>query len=168
MQQDLNDQMQQMKNGMKPGQTPRGQQSEQIAKMARQQQAIRNALQDINREQNKDGKGKLGDLDKLGKDMEQTETQLYNKQLTQEMLKRQQEIKTRLLEAEKAERERDQDEKREAKEGKDQTADFKAVFEQYQKAKQKELELLKTLPPGVSSFYKTKINTYFNLLNTGK
>lgn len=168
MQQDLNDQMQQMKSGMKPGQTPRGQQSEQIAKMARQQQAIRNALQDINREQNKDGKGKLGDLDKLAKDMEQTETQLYNKQLTQEMLKRQQEIKTRLLEAEKAERERDQDEKREAKEGKDQTADFKAVFEQYQKAKQKELELLKTLPPGVSSFYKTKINTYFNLLNTGK
>ncbi|UKJ07801.1 DUF4175 family protein [Solitalea lacus] len=168
MQEELNQQMQQMKNGMKPGQTPRGQQSEQIAKMARQQQAIRNALQEINREQNKDGKGKLGDLDKLGKDMERTETELYNKQLTQEMLKRQQEIKTRLLEAEKAEKERDEDEKREAKQGKEQTADFKAIFDQYQKARQKELELLKTLPPGVSSFYKSKINSYFNLLNKGK
>ncbi|MCO4294363.1 hypothetical protein NF867_15995 [Solitalea sp. MAHUQ-68] len=168
MQDELNKQMQQMKNGMKPGQVPRGQQSQQIAKMARQQQAIRNALQDINKEQNKDGKGKLGDLDKLSKDMERTETDLYNKQLTQEMLKRQQEIKTRLLEAEKAEKERDEDEKREAKQGKEQTADYKAVFDQYQKVKQKELELLKTLPPGVSSFYKSKINTYFNLLNNGK
>ncbi|POY37149.1 hypothetical protein C3K47_08820 [Solitalea longa] len=168
MQDELNKQMQQMKNGMKPGQVPRGQQSEQIAKMARQQQAIRNSLQDISKEQNKDGKGKLGDLDKLSKDMERTETDLYNKQLTQEMLKRQQEIKTRLLEAEKAERERDEDEKREAKQGKEQTADFKAVYDQYQKVKQKELELLKTLPPGVSSFYKSKINAYFNLLNNGK
>lgn len=43
--------------------------------------------------------------------MDKTETELVNKQLTNEMMQRQNEIMTRLLEAENAERERKQDEK---------------------------------------------------------
>lgn len=48
-------------------------------------------------------------------EMEKMEKQLVNKQLNNDMLRRQQEITTRLLEAERAERERDWDEKRNQK-----------------------------------------------------
>ena len=43
--------------------------SEQLAKMAQQQQMIRQALQDINNKMNKDGQGKLGDLEKIMKEV---------------------------------------------------------------------------------------------------
>src|SRR5690606_12704209 len=99
----------------------RGQMSEQLARMARQQQLIRQALQEINRDLNKDGQGSLGNLDKLNKEMEQTETDLVNKRIRQETISRQQEILTKLLEAERAERERETDNKRESRPGLQQT-----------------------------------------------
>lgn len=144
----------------------KGQMSEQMAKMAREQQLIRQALQDINREMNKDGKGGLGNLDKLTKEMEQTETDLVNKKIQQETLLRQQEILTKLLEADKAARERELDTQRESKQGKDQAPNYKIVLEEFRKIKQRELELLKTVPPALNSFYKLKVGDYFRLLNT--
>ncbi len=170
MQEQLNKQLQEMKEGgMKPGQKPgKGQMSEQLAKMAAQQQAIRNTLQQISKEENKDGKGKLGNLDKLAKDMEKTETDIYNKLITEETLRRQQEIMTRLLEAEKAEREREFDNQRQAKQGTQQQVNYAIVFEEYKKLKQRELELLQTVPPQLNQYYKDKINLYFNQLNRTK
>lgn len=158
-------QMQQQGEG-KSGNQGKGQMSEQMAKMAREQQLIRQALQEINRERNKDGKGKLGNLDKLTKEMEQTETDLVNKKIRQETLIRQQDILTKLLEAEKAERERELDTQRESKQGKDQAPNYKIVLEEFNKIKQRELELLKTVPPTLNSFYKLKVGDYFRLLNT--
>ncbi|MDB4286127.1 hypothetical protein N9933_02385, partial [bacterium] len=55
---------------------------------------------------------------KIMQDMKDTETELRNKILTAETLKRQQDILTRLLYSEKSIRERDLDEKRESKAGK--------------------------------------------------
>lgn len=169
MQEQLNKQLEEMKKGMQPGQKPgKGQMSEQLAKMAAQQQAIRNALQQISKEENKDGKQGMGNLDKLAKEMEKTETEIYNKMINEETLMRQKEIMTRLLEAEKAEREREFDNQREAKEGKQQNINYAIVLEEYKKLKEKELELLKTLPPQMNSYYRNKINTYFNQLNQTK
>jgi hypothetical protein len=184
MQQKLNENMQKareqmQKEGQQQGQKPgqQGQQkqgqgqnnqmSEDFARMAREQQMIRQQMQQLNREENKDGKNSLGDLDKLAKEMEQTETDLLNKKIQMETLLRQQEIMTKLLDAEKAERERETDPKRESKEGKDQTANYKIVLEEFQKIKQRQTELLKTLPPALNSFYKIKIEDYFKLLNPG-
>ncbi|HCN83815.1 MAG TPA: hypothetical protein DIT07_09365, partial [Sphingobacteriaceae bacterium] len=162
MQQKLNENMQKAREqmqqqgqqpGQKPGQQPgqkgqgqgqNEQMSEQLARMAREQQMIRQAIQELNRDQNKDGQNSLGDLDQLAKNMEQTETDLLNKKIQQETISRQQDIITKLLEAEKAERERETDPKRESKEGKDQTSNYKIVLEEYQKIKQRETELLKT------------------------
>jgi hypothetical protein len=127
---------------------------------------IRQALQNINRELNKDGKGGLGNLDKLTKQMEQTESDLVHKKIQQETLIRQQDILTKLLEAEKAERERELDTQRESKGGKDQAPNYKIVLEEFNKIKQRELELLKTVPPSLNSFYKLKVGDYFRLLNT--
>lgn len=172
MQQELNKNMQKAKEqmqqqGIKPGQTGSGQMSEQLAKMAQQQQMIRQALQDINNKMNKDGQGKLGDLEKIMKEMEQTETDLVNKRITQEAMMRQQEIQTRLLEAEKAEREREQDNQRESNAGKDFAPDYNLIMQEYQKLKAKEVEQIKTVPPTLNYFYKSKISDYFKKLNSG-
>jgi hypothetical protein len=170
MQGELNKQLEQLKNGMQPGQKPgKGQMSEQMARMAAQQQAIRNALQEMEKEMNnnKDGKGSsgnAGEFNKLKKEMEKTETDLYNKNITQEMINRQKDILSRLLESEKAMREREYDNKREAESAKDKTVNYNIVFEEYQKQKTKELELLKTVPPTLKPYYKGKVNDYFDKL----
>ncbi|WP_276346062.1 DUF4175 family protein [Daejeonella sp. JGW-45] len=157
---------QQGKSGQAQGQNGQGM-SEQLARMAREQQMIRQAMQEINRMENKDGKSGLGNLNQLVKEMEQTETDLVNKKIQQETLNRQQEILSKLLEADKAEREREQDEKRESKEGITPAPDYKIILQEYQKIKQKETDLLKTVPPSLNSFYKIKVGDYFKYLNSG-
>ena len=171
MQEELNKNMQKARQQMEQGkmgqaQQGKGQMSEQMARMAREQQMIRQALQEINRDLNKDGKGGLGNLDKLSKQMEQTEAELVNKRIQQETLTRQQEILSKLLDAEKAERERELDTQRESQQGKNQSVNYKIVLEEFKKIKQSEVELLKTVPPSLNSFYKLKVGDYFRILNT--
>lgn len=175
MQEQLNQNMQKAREEMqKRGMQNSGQQgnpnstmSEQLAKMAREQQMIRQAMQEINRMENKNGKGSLGNLDKLMKEMEQTETDLVNKRIQQETLVRQKEILSKLLEAEKAEREREQDELRESKEASQLAPVNSLLLQEYQKIKQKETDLLKTIPPSLNTFYKIKVGDYFKYLNSG-
>jgi hypothetical protein len=93
--------------------------------------------------------------------MEETETDLVNKIISDETIKRQKEILTRLLESEKAEKERDWDEKRESNEAKNEIYSNPAKFFEYNRIKIKELELLKTVPPSLKPFYKNKVNEYF-------
>jgi hypothetical protein len=173
LQEQLNKQIEEMQKGMKkgekPGEKPGGSQgkggmSEGLAKMAAQQEAIRQMLQEVASELEKQGKGKgsSGNLDKLHDLMEETETDLVNKRITAETLRRQQEILTRLLEAEKAERQRDEEERRESKEGKNEKLSNPPVFNEYNRRKLKETELLKTVPPSLQPFYRDKVNEYFN------
>jgi hypothetical protein len=167
MQQQLNEQLKALKKKMEGQQKGEGKgqksggMSEELARLAAQQEALRNELQQLNNQENKDGQGSLGNLDKVAKQMEETEKDLVNKRITQETLKRQEEILTRLLESEKAEREREQDEKRESNEA--QEAGFRnpGQFEEYKKLKMKEVELIKTIPPGLNAFYKNLVNYYF-------
>lgn len=172
MQKQLNDKLnelgEKMKNGQKPGQKP-GQQgqmsSQEAAQLAAQQSAIRDALRQLNEQLNKDGKGSLGNLEQLQKQMEETEKQLVNKQLTQETLKRQQDILTKLLEAEKSERERDQENKRQSTTGQDIVHTVPPSIEEYLKKKQAEIELYKTVPPSLKPFYKNLVEEYYKSIN---
>ncbi|MFM9051441.1 MAG: hypothetical protein ACKOKF_03860, partial [Bacteroidota bacterium] len=75
------------------------------------------------------------------------------------------EILTRLLESEKAERERDQDEQRKSEESKKTFDRNPAEFEQYKRDKLKEMELLRTVPPSFSPYYKKKVSEYFQSLD---
>ena len=168
LQQQLNEQMQQMKDGMnKPGQGKQGKQgSEQLAKMAAQQEALRNQLQKMMNEMIKEGDGgNAGNLRNILNKMEQTETEIVNKNLSLETMKRQQEILTKLLEAEKAERERELDTKRESNENKSDYRRNILEFNQYNKLMNQEAELLKTLPPSLKPFYKNLVKDYFNTVN---
>ncbi|MBB5437145.1 hypothetical protein HDC92_000813 [Pedobacter sp. AK017] len=172
MQQQLNDNMQkareQMQKGGNKGNVPKGAMSEEFAKMAQQQQMIREALQKINSEENKDGKGKLGNLNKTIEDMKATETELVNKRLEQETLNRQKEVLTKLLEAENADREQDEDAKRESKAGKDLPPSYRQMLEKFKTLQKSETEWLQKMPPSLNHYYKNKIAEYFKLLNSGQ
>jgi hypothetical protein len=171
MQEKLSQQLKEMKEkmekGQKPGQKP-GQgmpgMSEELARMAAQQELLRNALNQLNQQENKDGQGKLGDLGKIAEQMEQNERDIVNKRITELTLKRQQDILTRLLESEKAEREREQEERRESNEARD-IYRAPGQFEDFKKMKLRETELLKTVPPGFTTFYKNLVNSYFQNLS---
>jgi hypothetical protein len=139
--------------------------SEQLAKMAAEQEFIRNELRKINQEENKDGKNSLGNLDDLARQMEETEKDIVNRIISEQTLKRQQEITTRLLESEKAERERDQEEQRKSEESKNAYNRNPNGFEEYKRLKLKEMELLKTVPPSFNSYYKQKVNDYFQSID---
>lgn len=169
MQEQLNKQIQKLKEGMekngnKPGQKPGslGQgMSQELAKLAAQQEAIRKEVQKMADQINKDGKGG-GNIGKLAEKMEETETDLVNKMLSQETVQRQQEILTKMLESEKAEKEREMDEQRQSNEAKNEIYSNPNAFLEYNLLKQKETELLKTVPPSLNPFFKIKVNQYFN------
>lgn len=172
MQKQLNEGMQkareQMQKDGNQGSVPKGKMSQEFSKMAQQQQMIREALQKINREENKDGKGKLGDLNKAIEDMKSTERDLVNKKIQQETLTRQRDLLTKLLDAEKAEREQDEDKRRESKAATDFPPSYKKLLEQFKKATQSESEWIQKLPPTLNEYYKNKISDYFKLLNLPK
>jgi hypothetical protein len=153
MQQQLNQKIQELKGSGKSGR----QLSEELAEMAAEQERIRKALKEME-EKMKDGKLPGGDLDSK---MEQTETDLVNKQLTEQLIKRQQEILTRLLETEKSAREQDMDEERKGETAKEYDKEIPKVFEDYLRLKEKEVELLKTVPPKLYPYYKKEVNEYF-------
>lgn len=175
LQQQLNQRIKDMQQAMdgkqqpgqkgKPGEAPGGQggnQSKELAKMAAEQEALRNELRKLEEELQKEGGGGKGDMKKLADLMEQTETDLVNKNITRETIRRQQEILSRLLEHEKAEREREMDNERQSNEAKNQNFSNPAEFFEYNRSKQKEVELLKTVPPALNPFYKGKVSEYFN------
>ncbi len=171
MQEELNKNMQKMKEGMKQqggnqkGKTQRDQQlSEQLAKMAAQQEFIRNELNKLNQQENKDGKKGLGNLQDIQNKMEETERDIVNNMISDQTMKRQSEILTRLLESEKAEREREQDEQRKSEEAKNVYQRNPSEFEEYKRLKLKEMELLRTVPPTFNSYYKQKVSDYFQSL----
>jgi hypothetical protein len=163
MQQQLNEQLQKMREGQKPGEAGRqGQQmSEQLARMAAQQAELRKRMEEY-RDQLKEETGTSdGNASKIIEDMEKTEKDIVNRKITQETLERQKEILTRLLKSEKAELEREQEERREATEARDYERSNPEEIMEYFKMKNNEVELLKTLPPNLTPFYRNKVSEYF-------
>jgi hypothetical protein len=188
MQQQLNQQIQQLSQSGKSGRAL----SQELAKLAGQQQMLRQAMQQLDRgqpgggqpggkdgkdaKQGKDGKDGPGGKDgKEGKDgqngggtgemkklMEQTETDLVNKRLTEQTIQRQQQILTRMLEAEKSARERDQDTKREAQTAQYHAPVFPPAFDKYKPAaKDQQTDLLRRAQPTYTPYYQQKISDYF-------
>jgi hypothetical protein len=160
------------KPGNKPGQKP-GEQgmnmlglgNKEIAKMAAEQTAIRQKLEQMRNELNKEGKGKGNQLNPLINELEQQEKDLINKQFSKDILKRQKEILTRLLESEKALLERGFEEKRESKSGKNEKFSNQNRIDEYNNEKLKQIELLRSVDPVFKKYYKDKASEYFNIIN---
>jgi ABC-type transporter Mla subunit MlaD len=158
------------KPGSKPGSQPGnsgqnmlGLGNKEIAKMAAEQTAIRQRLEQMRNELNKDGKGSGNQLNPLIKELEEQEKNMINRNINKDLINRQKEILTRLLESEKAMMERGYEDKRESKSGKDINSGNKIRFEEYNKTKLKEIELLKSADPSLRLYYKERANQYFNL-----
>ena len=160
MQQKLNQKIQDLKNSGKGGR----QLSEEVAEMAAEQERIRRALQEMQEKLKREG-GKIPGNDLPGK-MEQTEMDLVNKKITDQTIRRQKEILTRLLETEKSMREQNQDQERKGETAKDYTKEMPRAFEEYLRLKEKEVELLKTVPPKLYPYYKKEVNEYFKRTGT--
>lgn len=90
----------------------------ELAEMQARQQAIREKLQQM-REKLEDERRVLGDLDELGKSMEQVEGDLGRGQLDENLQRQQEKILSRLLDAERSIREQDFARRRESREGED-------------------------------------------------
>lgn len=160
LQQQLNEKIQQLQKSGKSGREL----SEELAKLAAEQEMIRNALKEMNKGKTKNRDGKDADGGSMGelmKQMEETEKELVNKNLAPQTVDRQREILTRLLESEKAMRERDEEEKRKAEQAKDKPRNVPTQFEEYIKVKEKQIELLKTVPPALSPYYRKEVDEYF-------
>ena len=180
MKQMLKEQLEQMKKGSNPGGEKPGDKdgqgkdgkpgssgsmglgNQQIAKIAAEQSAMRRRLEQLRNDLNKDGKGTGNNLNPLIKELEKQEDDLINKRLGNNLIDRQQKILTRLLESEKAINERGLDEKRESKEGKDQNNGNQIRFDEYNKEKLKQIELLRAVDPVYKKYYKDRANEYFN------
>ncbi|MCP4295474.1 MAG: hypothetical protein GY786_07695, partial [Proteobacteria bacterium] len=113
-----------------------------------------------------DGEGGLpsDELKELQKLMQQTEQELLNNNVSQQTIDRQKEIETRLLESEKADRERDMDNKRKSETGIEKPRINPPSLDEFLKLKEQQIELLKTIPPNLTPYYKKEVNQYFQTI----
>jgi hypothetical protein len=175
MQKELNEQMQKMMESMEKGEQPgkgkggkggkggKNGMSKEFAEMAAKQAALRKALKKMSQGKKEAGQGDKA-LDDLIKEMDKTETDLVNKRLNQEMIKRQQDILTRLLESAKAEREQEKEKKREAQQASDKERKMPPSLEEYIKKRESEIEMYKTVSPSLKPYYKNLVEEYYKSL----
>jgi hypothetical protein len=181
----LSEQIGKMKGGQKPGgeegkgekgngngQTPGGTSGQipqlgakEIAKIAAEQGRLREGLKQLKQQINSDGSGAGNALNKIIEDLDKLQDDLINNRVGSDYVKRQEDIYTRLLESEKAMRERGFSEEREAKEGKNEEDSNLKQITEYNKKKDAEIEFLRSLPVGLQVYYKGLVNEYFNSVN---
>ncbi|MBU6324386.1 MAG: hypothetical protein KJS92_02770 [Bacteroidetes bacterium] len=166
MQQQLGKMLQQMQQQGKPGQQGQKQQlSEQFARMAAQQEAMRRELEKARRALEEQGKGEQArEIRQTEELMKEQERRLLNKQLDPAVMNRHREIETRLLEHEKAEREQEQDEQREAKRPPALPATPPPDLQAWMEQKRREQEALRRLPPELSEWYRQMLDAYYRQL----
>ncbi len=162
LQKQLGEQLKQMQQQMnQPNGKPSQSMSEELARMAAEQQMIREGMQQMLDEMKKSGQVGDDGLNQIMKDMEKLEEDIVNKRITNQTLERNRQILSRMLQSEKAQQKRDQDEKRKSNEFKGSKFDRSiddVIFEQSLKKNQ---EFLKQNPIQYQPYYKTKINEYY-------
>ncbi len=171
-QEGLGKDLQKMADGEKKGKGDKegkdgegGNSAKDYAEAAARQAALRKALEDMqekNMEQGKGDKTLQGIIDEMNK----IEIDLVNKRLDAEMLRRHNDIVTRLLEAEKADRERDKDNKRKATTGEEKPKELPIALQEYLKEKEAEIEMYKKVSPSLRPFYKQLVDEYYKALKT--
>jgi hypothetical protein len=164
MQQELGKMLQQMQQQQgKPGQQGQKQQlSEQFARMAAQQEAMRRELEKARRALEEQGKGdQAREIRQTEELMKEQERRLLNKQLDPAVMNRHREIQTRLLEHEKAEREQEQDQQREANRPPALPATPPPDLQAWMEQKRKEQESLRRLPPELAEWYRQMLESYY-------
>ena len=170
------------RQGQKPGQGQQGQgqndsqqgdegdpngedgNAEQIARLANQQAMLRKKIQELTSMLNSKGLGNSKELHEIEQKMDKNETDLVNRRLTAELLMRQKDIETRMLEVEKAIREQELDDKRSSKSGEEISRPVPPALQKYITDQRQLLELYKTVPPKLKPYYKQMVENYFHII----
>jgi hypothetical protein len=160
-QKSLNEQMKQMKKRMEQGKG--GPSSKEFAEMAARQAAMRKAMKEKQKELGEKGKGSK-ELQDIIDGMDKVEEDLVNKRLTNEMMLRQQDILSRMLEHEKAEQQREYDEQRKAEQATQYEKRMPPSLEEYIKKRESEIDLYKSVSPSLKPYYKFLVEEYFKEL----
>ena len=162
MRKEMQQQQQQQKEG-KPQSM-----SEEFARMAAEQEMLREGMQKMLEEMKKEGLTGDDGINEIIKDMEKLEEDLVNKKITNQTINRNKEILSRMLKAQNAQEEREKEEKRKSEE-------FKGTYEkrkideiEYEENLKKQQEFLKQNSIEYQPFYKSKINDYFFKKNMNK
>ena len=141
--------------------------AETIARMAQQQAALRKKLQELGTLLNSNGMGNLAkELREVQQQMDRMEVDLVNKRLTSMLLQRQREILTRMLKAEKAIREQEQDNKRSSKNPEPASRPIPPELQNKIDGKNSIKEQYKTIPPQLKPYYKNMVDQYFRILGS--
>lgn len=161
----LQQMIEQMKNGQKPGsQFDKNAMNKQIGKMLSEQEKFQKMLSDLKMKSGISPEAaKL--LDEISQLNDQNQKDLVNKNITPQLLKRQEQILTRLLQAENSEYEREIDPKRESKEGKNEKISNPNQFFQYNSLNLKFNDLLNSSFIELNKYYQDKYQQYIGNLN---
>ena len=162
-QQKIGEDMQGLKEGLKKGE---GGSSKEFAEMAARQAALRRALEEKQRQMQQGGEGKDGELEQLIEQMNNAEEDLVNKRLTQESIRRQQDILTRMLEHERSEREQKMDEQRKSETADQQRRQLPAELETYLRERTAELERYRRASPRLKPYYQQLVDSYLRSLGS--
>lgn len=162
-QKSMSEELEKLKDGLKQGKGEK--MSKEFAKAAARQAALRRALEELQKSKQEEGKGSQG-LQEIIDQMDKMEIDLVNKRLDNEAFKRQQDIVTRLLEAEKSERQRERDEKRESTTAQEVERKLPPNIEEYLKQRDAELEQYERVSPELRPYYKLLVEKYYKHLKT--
>lgn len=160
MKQSLQKMIEQMKQGQgKPGM------SQQLSKMIAEQEKYQQMLNDMIKDGgfSPDATKKLNEIKQL---IDQNQKDIVNKSVTPQTMFRQNQILTRLLEAENADNQRDKDTKRESNQSKQELFSNPNTFLKYKQLSTGNKELLKYESIKLQSYYKKKYETYLLNINT--
>ena len=157
-QQTMKQQLQQMINQMKNGQGKKGL-SKQISQMLADQEKYQQSLNEMIKDGgfSPDATKKLNDIKQL---IDENHKDIINQNISPQTMFRQNQILTRLLEAENADNQRDKDTKRESNQAKNELYSNPIKFLKYKKITNTNKELLKYENVKLQSYFKKKYELY--------
>jgi hypothetical protein len=159
----LNQQIQQMLNSMQGSRLSQDM-GKRLQQMAEGQEALRRQLEEMGTNAPAAAEQILGDLEKIAEQMEESIQELQDRNLDSQTIQRQQEILTRLLNAQRSMQERGKEHRREGRTGEDLNRASPSELTPDERAEQLRRELLDALESGYSSDYEELIRRYFEIL----
>ena len=162
-QQQLNQQLQQMLNDVQGNRLSVDQQ-ERLQQMARQQQAIKRQLEQLNREGGAQNQ-LMGDLERIAEQMEESIRELQQNQATPRTIERQQQILTRMLNAQKSLRQQGREQQRQGQQSEEEfNRESPADLTREEQIDRLRRDLIRAMETGYAPDYEELIKRYFELL----
>lgn len=143
----------------------------EMKRLQRQQQEVKKSVDDMNKELQESGgtrKNMIGDLERAADEIEEVLSDMRSGQVTPETLQRQERILSRLLDANRSQRERDFEKERESKPGVDIVRQSPPDLRFENKDTERTLrDQLRSREQGYSKDYEYMIRRYFEALGRG-